>query len=349
MAYVNLINQVVADKTEAFCRLRDFIAKRNGTYDYSTTGIGWTLIDSSYSVDEDNPQSGDWVVFSSVGEDSTEDLYFRFKWGTTDFDFNGFLYWNPTTHIGLVAYASAVNKIEFNNTDINVPTYIYGDLDSIFVIFIPSTIPYSGFIGRLESPFSSRDDTKGNCTSGALIAGSDKSITLDSIPSEWVVGGSLYIWSSDSTTTNIEKVEIKTIVSNTITVDLTKAYSSGAKLSQHCGYSGNDTTGNNLMQSYKSIINAYGVSGTLNYSHYPAIKAADDIIEWVKPDPLNSEWGLAPFVIGQTSRGFVGVVKNVLFCNSTGLSNVDVLVLPDGTEYRVFIPATSSGFCFREV
>ncbi len=95
MAYKNLLNIDCADKKEFFCRMRDFICKRNGTYDYSSTGIGWTLHDSSYAVDEDNPAANDWYVICSPGEGGKDDMYFKIAWNgsqTNNITISGFLY-----------------------------------------------------------------------------------------------------------------------------------------------------------------------------------------------------------------------------------------------------------------
>ena len=108
MAYANLVNQSCIGFTEeAFQRIRDFICKRNGTYDYSATGIGWTLHDSYYATDEDNCAIGDWFVVKSVGESGDEDLYFKIKWHEADhMSLQGMLYWNAITDTGVVNYPS---------------------------------------------------------------------------------------------------------------------------------------------------------------------------------------------------------------------------------------------------
>ena len=67
MAYANLIKQPCNNVAEIFKHCRDFVCRRNGSYDYSTSGIGWSLVDSSYATDEHNPASGDWFVVYSAG------------------------------------------------------------------------------------------------------------------------------------------------------------------------------------------------------------------------------------------------------------------------------------------
>ena len=100
MAYANLLEQACTDKEEVFQRLRDFICKRNGTYDYSSTGIGWTLHDAVYATDEDNCASGDYFVIYSAGEGTKEDMYFLVTWATNYINFVAYQSWDNSAHSG---------------------------------------------------------------------------------------------------------------------------------------------------------------------------------------------------------------------------------------------------------
>jgi len=346
MAYVNLVNQTVANKAEAFARIRDFICKRNGTYDYSTTGIGWALHDSAYAVDENNPQAGDWFVVKSTGEGTKDYLYYRFLWDTTDFEINGMLHWNATTHTSSVNYQTLANNFKFLNAATSVPLYVYGDLDSVVIVAKHSDYAYMTSFGKMVRPFSSTDDTIATCSS-SLSSGSDVSIALDSAPATWKVGGHIYIWSSDATTTNVEKAEIKTIVSNTITADLTKSYSANSRVSQHNGYHAQGTI--NASSSRYVLIDGFGTSGAINYSHTPLISYNNTLLTYGDPDPFDSEYSIVDSIMGHSTHGFTGVIKNLKQVSYTGLVDGDVLTLPDGTEYRFFKVYPGLGIVSKEV
>ena len=130
MAYANLVGIACIDKTEFFCRMRDFICKRNGTYDYSGTGIGWTLHDSSYATDEDNPADNDWYVIYSPGEGGKDDLYMKIVMTSANIYINGYQAWDATAHTGGNRYVTSTSNFAVGVSD--TPTlYIYGNLDGI--------------------------------------------------------------------------------------------------------------------------------------------------------------------------------------------------------------------------
>ena len=65
MAYVNLVNRTISGIPEYFQIFRDFVCKLDGgTYDYSTTGIGWTLVDEYHAL------SGEYLGDGGVHEHS---------------------------------------------------------------------------------------------------------------------------------------------------------------------------------------------------------------------------------------------------------------------------------------
>jgi hypothetical protein len=192
MAYKNLVSQnCVGFTEEVFQRIRDFICKRNGTYDYSTTGIGWTLHDSYYATDEDNCAIGDWFVIKSVGESGNEDMYYRFKWHEADhMSVYGMLYWNAATDTAYQTFGTDVLDILFADDDAAVVLWIYGDLDHFSIVTKPASVYYAASAGRTVNLLY--DDTVATCA-GALSSGSDISITVDAVPSEWAVDRYLFI------------------------------------------------------------------------------------------------------------------------------------------------------------
>ena len=145
MSYVNLVAQACVTPEECFQRMRDFICRRNGTYDYSTTGIGWTLHDSSYATDEDNLTDGDFIVIYSAGESGDDDMYIKLDYEvtTTWAKVTGYLYWNNSTHAGVLPFNTAPYGIFTRGSDHVL--YIYGDLSSFSVIQYYNSIQFSKY------------------------------------------------------------------------------------------------------------------------------------------------------------------------------------------------------------
>ena len=322
MAYANLLSVDCAENIEFFCRMRDFICKRNGTYDYSSTGIGWTLHDSSYAVDEDNPEEDDWYVIYSPGEGGNDDMYFKIDWGAaTTIEVLGYLYWNNSTHAGVVGTASHHNWLVGAVSDDYILT-VAGDLDQVVCLDEISANTYraTGF-GRLE-PVIVADDIA--LCSASPSSGSDVSIEVDAVPSGWAVGRKIFI----RDIAGIEQVEIKTLVGTTITADLTNSYTT-PKLSEHVGYynvNGNSYFPTGLMPLIENNGTAGGNTG-LNSTFL-------GVNDWTDPEPLNSQYALLDIHIGHTTYGWLGKLKNVKSVDPTGLTDKDVLEEDDGTEWR---------------
>lgn len=237
MPYKNLVLQVCVDKAEFFCRLRDFLCARNGTYaDYSASGIGWTLHDSSYGVDEDNPALNDWFVAYSPGENGKEDLYVYFKWLSGYLTAKGYLYWNSSTHAGVQAYGS---DYSFNLPETSASTYelsLYGSLDFFhFWETLAGTYDELQFFGKGINALY--DSTPAVCAD-PLTSGSGVSITVDAVPSEWAVGRKLFIRDPAA----VKIITIISINGTTITADLPNNFAAGSKLSADLPYISGDSS-----------------------------------------------------------------------------------------------------------
>ena len=230
MAYKNLLNQACTDNKEAFKRLRDFICKRNGSYDYSVTGIGWTLTDSSYATSQDVIAANDWFVIYSPGTSGKDDLYYKVIYQNTYVSIQGFLYWNPTTHAGVWAYPAAPSTtvmVTVASTANNL--WVYGDLDGILLVNKYAAAYNSTIFGCAQAPLYDR--TVATSADPVLIGG-NRAITLDTVPSTWKVGSRVFIRDN----ANIERTTIKSIVGSVVTVDLTTSYAAGCKLSLAISY-----------------------------------------------------------------------------------------------------------------
>lgn len=334
MAYANLVSLTCADKAEFFKRLRDFICKRNGSYDYSTTGIGWILHDSSYAVDEDNPAVNDWFVISSVGESGRDTLYFQIKWVSGYIAVRGWLYWNNSTHAGVQNYYASENSFVLPDS-INEPQLsIYGDLDYVFFAETAATNCYSGAFGKLQSCYET--ETIAHATAD-ITAGSDVSITIDvAIPSDWKAGRGLFIWNS----AGIEKTTIKTVDTGTqtITVDLTNSYSGTVKLSRFLSYIQTTTVS---LTSYLLINKA----GTKLYSIGAPIFSASV----ANYDSFDNAYWLADIIFDKIG-GVHGKIKNMRsFANIAPLSHKDVLIDNDNVQWRCLVLNSSKYVAVKEV
>lgn len=326
MAYANLVNQNCAGFTEeGFQRIRDFICKRNGTYDYSATGIGWTLHDSHYTVDEDNCQIGDWFVVKSVGESGDEDLYFKIKWNVANYlNSQGMLYWNAATDTGVKKYPTGDStNIIYMDDDGVFPIWVYGDLNQIIIITKPGTNYYASSFGcARDLPY---DDTVATCA-GALASGNDISITVDSVPSEWAVDRHLFI----RDTAEIDKIKIKTLVGNVITADLAHSFLAGSKLCADLCY-GSPYSG--TFSAYRNIlINHDGIVSAL------ASPLVGTTYTYCNPDAMNDEPIGESIGLGYSSIGYMGKLRNIyrIAPNIPGVSSEDVYADLGSVDWRIF-------------
>ncbi|WP_319577667.1 hypothetical protein [uncultured Desulfobacter sp.] len=346
MTYANLLNVSCVDKVEAFCRIRDFLCKRNGTYDYSLTGIGWTLHDSSYAVDEDNPAVNDWYVIYSGGESTKDDLYFKVTWISGYLKIEGYQSWDNSTHTGSSnKYNIANNETMADSGALTI--WVYGDLDSAIIINKLSTSDYRMCLfGKRQPGYSDMTGTIATCSS-SLTAGSDVSIAVDSVPTNWAVGKEIFIRTTHNNavaTVKIEKITIKTLVGNTITTDLTNSYTANSRLSDWVGYGCQATF--SFMSTFEEFINSAGnfrVQMSQGYNTGISTGAVD-------PDDYEDRIGLYTlFYTG--SNGLPGYYPNIKVtpAHNATFDAEDVLVEEDGTEWRCFHAYSSKYVALKEV
>lgn len=344
--YANIVQINCADKKEAFCRMRDFICKRNGTYDYSATGIGWTLWDSSYTVDENNPAINDWFVIKSAGESTKEDLYFRFTWTNGYIAIAGFQAWDPTAHTGGNQYNTVTTN--FTVSESLVPQlWVYGDLDAVFVATkaaADTDVRFSVF-GKTQKPWAYLDDQVAICSS-ALTAGSDVSITVDAVPAGWAVGRQIFIRTTHTNATGTvktEKITIKTLAGTTITADLTNSYTANSKLTDHVGYFCSNSA--SAFGTANLFIDAAGTvsTGTTVVSYDTAVTNTNN-----DPGGYEDRYGMAEAGLGG-NNGFIGKIKNVYRVALGALALFDVLEEADGTQWRYIKVYSATYYVFKEV
>jgi len=351
VAYKNLINQLCLDKTEMFCRIRDFICKRNGTYDYSTDGIGWTLWDSVYAVDEDNPQIGDYFVITSAGESGNEDLYFKFEWTSGAFRVRGFQSWDPSTHAGSARYFANVDNYYALETISNIYLNIRGDLDFLISHYKLTTNDHRVVsFGAIESAVSGVDRTIATCAS-ALSAGSDVSITVDSVPASWEVGREIFIrtvHTDNMATVEMETITIKTLVGNTITADLVDNYTAGSKLCVFVDY---------ICQGATSFAAGYNFLKGASSSINPTCSAIAPGLttSYTDPTAFENRYALLTFILQPTTTGThswpLGMFKHILYIGAITAPMVDedVVEALDGSFWRILSAYSNKRVGFREV
>lgn len=346
MAYANLVSVICGDKIEFFCRIRDFICKRNGTYDYSSTGIGCTLHDSSYATDEDNPIIDDWFVIKSDGEGGKDDLYFRFKWVSGYIQIHGFQVWDNFAHSGVNQYYTGSN---FTVLDTGALTlFIYGDLDEVVVINKLSTTDYRACsFGKGDPGWADQSEEIATCST-QLIAGTDVSISLDSVPSYWVPGREIYIRTTHNDNISnvyIEKTELKTVSSGSVTADLSNSYVAGSALSDFVGYF---ITGSNQWASTMYVL--IGENGTIPET---AGWTYDTMLAEASFDPGTYEdrWYLLEYFLHVAAAGLCCKSKHIrrIPLIDGGLVAEDIFEEFDGTQWRVFTFYSGTPVAVKEV
>lgn len=336
MAYRNLIAVSTANRAEVFKRFRDFVCRRNGSYDYSTTGIGWTLHDAVYAVDQNTISTNDYFVIYSPGESGNEDLYFKVSYIANTILIVGFLYWNNSTHVGVQQYNVTNN---WNIADAAVPIlWIYGDLDSIVGIARESSASanfYSGTFGKAITVYNSETAT----CSGALSSGTDIVIDVGTVPSHWFVGQRLFI----RDTVNIARITISAKTSSTITATLATSYLAGSKLSADLGYY---VTGGSQLSSANYVLIAHDGTKSIGCGAWTHQGEAHSSLN---PDAMNQEHMVQPYMSAAATYGILGTLRNVYKRAFTGLTALSVYADADGVSYRAFSLYGSAPIIVKEV
>ena len=330
MNCASLINVACANNQEAFQRLRDFLCKRNGTYDYSASGIGWTLHDSFYAIDQHTLSNNDWVVLSSPGENGRQALYVQLKYSSSGgIALQGWLYWNAATHAGVLAIGTAAG-----NT-INTPSgaaviWVLGDLDCWYV-GVNNGSAYNLAMFACIKPGDGMYDNTIAIAPGAIGTGSNVVVPVDLVPAAWQAGQKIYLWD----TAGISIVTIASVGAADVTlVSVPTARLAGSRLSGDLGVYA--STANNLG----------GYMLTNRTSAAPVIatvlKASSSNFGGIASDGLN---GLVPAErVGVTASSCAyGYLPNILLCNSAVPHNT-AKTGRDGTLYRCLKSSLDSFF-----
>jgi hypothetical protein len=329
MAYANLIAQSCNNPIETFMRFRDFICKRNGTYDYSSTGVGWTLHDSVYAIDEDTISINDYFVIYSAGEDGQRDIYFKITYVSGYISIQGYLYWNNTTHAGVFVFGTT--NTWYNTLATNNVFWLYADLDEFIGIAKYGLAYYAGQGGWM--PESVIDQTI-TVAPNAITAGSSVTVTFTSVPAGWAVNTYLFV----RDLANIERVKITVISGLDVTFQtFVASYSAGSKF---CLENTTYSSSSGAMSTYYFQI---GHDGTKNFTCTP------DNININSPTSGDALSGLYPAkkVYLSATTMWVGPFKNQLATLSTLTSETTHTIGAQG--YRFFHLHSSRYALIKEV
>lgn len=336
MSYANLINQACASNAETFQRIRDFVCKRNGTYDYSADGIGWTLHDSSYAADEDTLTANDYVVFKSLGESGKHGLYFKLTYKATYMDLVGYLYWDNTTHAGVRSNGASASNVYTPSGATTL--WVYGDLDAVVLGYSNGATYYIAIFGTIRDGESFYNNTVATSV-GAITAGSSVVVTLDLPLVAVPIGAKVYLWDNasceictvtdkDTTTITLDTVSSGKASGCRIAGDMCYFTNSQGTLSSGVGVVANRTTG----ASSAGVNIAY-------YGYSAALQATET---------LNSKKTADPAIIGYSSVGIYGWAPHIKVTNATSMTQGATYTDTDGTMYRL-LKANTYAFLVKEV
>lgn len=332
MAGASLVSQACTDNKEAFKRLRDFLCKRNGSYDYSATGIGWTLHDAVYATDQHTVAYNDYFVAYSPGENGDQDLYVKVTLASGYINLHIYLYWNAATQTGVTAASTANNWTHTNATACTL--WVFGNLDHFWGVAKYGSTYYLSGAGHCPD---SRWATAVATSSGSITAGSSVAVTVDAVPAEWSVGRKLHLRDN----ANCEQVTISAIEGSVVTLATVAAsYASGAKLLGEF--------------SAWNIGFTSGVGGGAGFvlSHTGAKSAAHsrDSITGT-PGAYNDTFAGGSYPMAEifcsATNSFIGPLPGVWLVHSSGLTNEGTL--SDGVaNYRYFQTNGSHQTLLRE-
>jgi len=332
MAYRNLVNIGSLTEAQVWRHVKDFLTSRNGIADYSASGLGWTLHDSSFAVNADTPTVGDWVVVSSAGEDGKQGLYYRIIYSTlanSILQTRAGLYWNAATDAWVIPFVNADQKAGLTSGT-SFTLYIYGDLDG-FCILVGSGTTWSARYFGLAS--GTMHDPTIATTTAAVTSGSNVVVPVDSVPASWVVGAWVFVRDQ----AKIERAAIAAVDGTNVTLaTLANNYASGARIARDSVVLMTSGTGN-LVNMFAQIgRNGSVVSTGLALSASSLVATAND----ADPDLMNNCHLCVPVPMTQSAGaiGYYGCLRNLYMVSVTGITAGNVYADDaTGATYRALL------------
>jgi len=332
VSYRNLINVASASIAESFKRIRDFICRRNGSYDYSATGIGWTLWDSSYAVDENAPATGDWFVIKSIGENGKQDLYYRFILNASTITVYGYLYWNAATNAGIKEFGSP-NAINISSGATTL--WIYGDLDHVCIGYVNT----SNYLFMMGAPHQGEGfyDNAIAVSSASVSTGSNVVVTVDAVPDTWYVGQKLYHWD----TAGLNVVTIAALGAGTVTLaTVSAAKLAGNKLSGDIGYF---CSNSNALAAVACVADrSTGAVGAVN------LQTSEWAVTVAGTDALNSKRASGDLFLAAAGSAY-GKVPDVKITSATGATHNTPYTDQGGNTWRLLLVYSGKALMVKEV
>lgn len=326
----NLVAEAIATRAEVFKRFRDWVCARNGSYNYTTTGQGWTYHDSSYAVSQDTISNNDYFVIRSTGESGKDDIYMKVTYSATAnmIQVQMCQYWNSTTHVGVNLMTAANN---WQVADATAGTlYIYATLDYILVFTLIGASQYGALFGLLDD---SEYDKTIAISSGAVSAGSNVVVTMDLVPASWVVGGKVVVKDN----ANMERIIVSAINSLDVTfTSLAASYTSGCKFAKDFPIVCNNAT--NLLGAYIALFGHNNAKLASISTVVVPVSPGDS----GDPDPLDGEFLAAPYEFRDSTVGYLGRFYDLLGMVTTGYAHLQVYSTATGVNYRAVISLNSS-------
>ena len=343
MARRQLLNVSCASTTLVWRHVIDFLLARNGIADYSASGLGWTLHDSSFAVNIDAPAVGDWVVVTSAGEDGKQRLALQLVFSTLA---NSIIMcrsgvgWNASTNAWSGSYPST-NQAGGPIAGSAFTVWIFGTLDAINIIIGNGTTNYLRHYGLADQTMYSQEVMS---ASGSLTYGTGRVVTVDAVVSGAAVGMSVIVRDGVS----CEKTQISAISGNNLTMDLANSYSAGASLS--LDYSTIMACG---IQAFSaSVYSQIGRDGSVGGTQATLLsRPNDNLLGDCDPDGLNSDILAEHIVMTDSSAGgYHGVVRDVLHGSETGLaSGIEYTDRITGSTWRALLCYSGKMYLFRQV
>lgn len=342
MAYRNLVACACASAGEVWRHTKDFLTSRNGIANYSSSGLGWSLVDSSFAVDADTPTVGDWVVLSSPGEDGREALYYRILYSSVANSIlrtRAGLSWDAAAHNWVTPFPSAEQSAG-PTAGTSFTVAVYGDLDGFTILVGDGTTWYARHFGRTA-------DTLGDPTvalaTGAVSAGSSIVVPVDTVPSSWAVGRAVIIRDE----AKIERAVISALGAGAVTLaTLANGYAAGARLSgDHVVIITNSTYN---LDNFNALV---GRGGAVVPGNLVAARVLSTVLTDADPDQLNGDHATEFVRLGLSSGtniiGLYGRLRNILQVSTVGITAGVVYADEAGGSWRAYTLGASR-FLFKE-
>jgi hypothetical protein len=151
-------------------------------------------------------------------------------------------------------------------------------------------------------------------------------VTLDTVPTSWVVGGKVVIRDN----ANIERIIISNITGLNVTfTSIVNSYTANCKFAKDFPVMCQDT--NAFPSSNKMLF------GHDNVKQSSSSLSSQGLLTSGDPDPAETEYLAFPLEISSVTA-YYGSFSWIFACNSTGFSELGVYTTADGSNYRVLTP-----------